>query len=98
MSYIALNLPMRGYIESTKFTAVPEGFTQGCLNVLPRDVANSRMRIASRNALVSYSTPKPKKSGGSVYINVDIPVVAEANTANLPPYWTPCLYYKSYII
>jgi len=50
MPDIALNLPMRGYIESTKFTAVPEGFTQGCLNVLPRDVANSRMRIASRNA------------------------------------------------
>lgn len=67
MPDIALNLPMRGYIESTKFTAVPEGFTQGCLNVLPRDVANSRMRIASRNAFtrrfVSASTTRIQHVG-----------------------------------
>ena len=38
------------------------------------------------DGLHPYNTSKPKKNTGSLFSNIDLTVVGETNTANLPPY------------
>jgi hypothetical protein len=50
-------------------------------------IINSGSGAAGGGSLVRYNTSKPKKNIGNGYSEADVTVVAESNTANLPPYY-----------
>lgn len=55
MTHIPVQLPFKGFTEQAQFSAVPEGMTPQCLNVMPSDVWNGRMRISTRNGTRLYN-------------------------------------------
>lgn len=55
MTYLPIQLPFKGFTEQSPYSAVPEGMTPSCLNVMPTDVWNGRMRISTRTGTQVYS-------------------------------------------
>lgn len=55
MTHIPVQIPYRGFTEQSQYSAIPEGMTPSCLNVLPSDVWNGRTRISMRNGTRLYS-------------------------------------------
>ena len=55
MTHVPINLPLRGFTEQNSFSAVPQGMTPSCLNVMPRDPWGGRMRIGTRNGTRRYN-------------------------------------------
>jgi hypothetical protein len=56
MTHIPVQLPFKGFTEQTQFSVVPPGMTPSCLNVMPSDVWNGRLRISTRNGTQLYNT------------------------------------------
>jgi len=48
MTHIPVQLPFKGFTEQSQYSALPEGTTPSCMNVMPVDVFNGRMRIGTR--------------------------------------------------
>lgn len=55
MTHIPVQLPFKGFTEQSQFSAIPQGMTPSCLNMMPSDVWNGRMRISTRNGTQLYS-------------------------------------------
>lgn len=55
MTHIPVQLPFKGFTEQNQFSVVPAGMTPSCLNVMPSDVWNGRMRISTRNGTRRYN-------------------------------------------
>jgi hypothetical protein len=55
MTHIPVQLPFGGFTEQSQFSAVPQGMTPSCLNVMPTDIWNGRMRISTRNGTQLYN-------------------------------------------
>jgi len=55
MTHVPINLPFRGFTEQNSFSAVPEGMTPSCVNVMPRDPWAGRVRIGTRNGTRRYN-------------------------------------------
>lgn len=53
---LQVQLPLKGYTEQSSFSIVPEGMTPSCLNVMPTDVWNGRIRIGTRNGTKKWRT------------------------------------------
>ena len=49
MTHIPVQLPFGGFTEQSQFSAVPQGMTPSCLNVMPIDPFNKRTRIGQRH-------------------------------------------------
>jgi hypothetical protein len=49
VTHITIQLPFKGFTEQSSFSAVPQGMTPSCLNVMPIDIWNGRTRISTRN-------------------------------------------------
>ena len=45
MTHIPVQLPFGGFTEQSQFSAVPQGMTPSCLNVMPIDPFNKRSRL-----------------------------------------------------
>lgn len=56
MTHIPIQLPFNGFTEQSQFSVVPPGMTPSCVNVLPVDPWNGRMRIGTRNGTQRYNT------------------------------------------
>lgn len=54
MTHIPIQLPFKGFTEQSQFSAIPQGMTPSCLNMMPTDVWNGRMRISTRNGTRLY--------------------------------------------
>lgn len=48
MTMIPVQLPLKGFTEQNSYSLVPQGMTPSCLNVMPSDVFNGRIRIGTR--------------------------------------------------
>jgi len=48
MTMMPVQLPLKGFTEQNSYSSVPQGMTPSCLNVLPSDVYNGRIRIGTR--------------------------------------------------
>lgn len=55
MTHIPVQLPFKGFTEQSQFSAIPQGMTPSCLNMMPSDVWNGRTRISTRNGTQLYS-------------------------------------------
>lgn len=55
MTHIPVQLPFKGFTEQSQFSAIPQGMTPSCLNMMPSDVWNGRMRISTRNGTQLYN-------------------------------------------
>jgi hypothetical protein len=55
VTHVPVQLPFKGFTEQAQFSAVPPGMTPSCVNVMPSDVFNGRMRISTRNATRLFS-------------------------------------------
>ena len=55
MTHIPVQLPFKGFTEQSQFSAVPQGMTPSCVNMMPSDVWNGRMRISTRNGTQLYN-------------------------------------------
>lgn len=55
MTHIPVQLPFKGFTEQAQFSAVPQGMTPSCLNMMPSDVWNGRTRISTRNGTQLYN-------------------------------------------
>jgi len=55
MTHVPINLPFRGFTEQNSFSAVPDGMTPSCVNVMPRDPWAGRTRIGTRNGTRRYN-------------------------------------------
>lgn len=56
MTMISVQLPIKGFTEQSQFSAVPEGMTPSCLNVLPIDPWNGRIRIGTRTGTQLFNS------------------------------------------
>lgn len=55
MTHIPVQLPFKGFTEQAQFSAIPQGMTPSCLNMMPSDVWNGRTRISTRNGTQLYN-------------------------------------------
>jgi len=55
VTHIPVQLPFKGFTEQAQFSAVPQGMTPSCLNMMPSDVWNGRTRISTRNGTQLYN-------------------------------------------
>jgi len=55
MTHIPVQLPFKGFTEQSQFSAIPQGMTPSCLNMMPSDVWNGRTRISTRNGTQLYN-------------------------------------------
>jgi len=55
MTSIPVQIPFGGFTEQSQFSAVPPGMTPSCVNVMPTDVWNGRMRVSTRNGTQLYN-------------------------------------------
>ena len=55
MTQIPFQLPFKGFTEQSQFSAVPQGMTPSCINVMPVDVFNGRLRIGTRNGTKKWT-------------------------------------------
>lgn len=55
MTHIPVQLPFKGFTEQSQFSAIPQGMTPSCLNMMPSDVWSGRMRISTRNGTQLYN-------------------------------------------
>lgn len=56
MTHIPVQLPFKGFTEQAQYSVVPPGMTPSCLNVMPVDVFNGRMRIGTRQGTKRWQT------------------------------------------
>jgi hypothetical protein len=56
MTLIPVQLPFGGFTEQSQFSAIPQGMTPSCLNVMPIDPFNKRTRIGQRHGTKSWNT------------------------------------------
>jgi hypothetical protein len=55
MTHVQVQLPFKGFTEQSPYSVVPPGMTPSCLNVMPADVWNGRMRLSVRNGSQRYN-------------------------------------------
>ncbi len=55
MTHIPIQLPFKGFTEQSQFSAIPPGMTPSCVNMMPSDVWNGRVRISTRNGTQHFS-------------------------------------------
>jgi hypothetical protein len=53
---LPVQLPLKGFTEQSAYSTVPEGMTPSCINVMPTDVWNGRIRIGTRNGTKKWVT------------------------------------------
>lgn len=56
MTHVQVQIPFKGFTEQSPYSVVPPGMTPSCLNVMPSDVWNGRMRVSTRNGSQRYDT------------------------------------------
>jgi hypothetical protein len=56
MTVLPIQLPFKGFTEQSQFSAVPQGMTPACLNVMPLDVWSGRTRIGTRNGTKRFDS------------------------------------------
>lgn len=56
MTAMPIQLPLGGYTEQNQFSATPAGMTPQCLNVMPLDPYNRRMRIGQRHGVQTWNS------------------------------------------
>lgn len=59
MTAMPIQLPLGGYTEQNQFSAIPAGMTPQCLNVMPIDPYNRRMRIGQRHGTQTWNVANP---------------------------------------
>lgn len=55
MTHIPVQLPFKGFTEQSQYSVVPPGMTPSCLNMMPSDVWNGRMRISTRTGTQRFN-------------------------------------------
>jgi len=68
MTHFPIPIPFRGFTEQSQFSAIPEGMTPSCLNVMPSDIWNGRMRLSARAGTRKYNKDNAAAIKGAQFV------------------------------
>jgi hypothetical protein len=68
MTHFPIPMPLRGFTEQSQYSAIPEGMTPSCLNVMPSDIWNGRTRISTRSGTRKFNKDDAAAIKGAQFV------------------------------